>query len=96
MLRVNTFSGLDLGCEPHTEWREKPVGSIFLEYSSTDQDSIQFDMLFKWFRLNILILFQIESYLIKGNSCSSTDCVTEKQKKGKNPLFLAYVQIFTS
>ena len=96
MLRVNTFSGLDLGCESYSQQRAKPVGSIFLEYFSTDQDLIQFNMLFKWFRLNILILFQIESYLIKGNSCSSTDCVTEKQKKEKNPLFLAYVQIFMS
>ena len=86
MSRVNTFSGLDLGCESHSQRRAKPVGSIFLEYFSTDQDLIQFDVVFQWFRLNILILFQNESYLIKGNSCFSTDCVIRKEEEGVNLL----------
>ena len=65
MSRVNTFSGLDLDCETHSQRRAKHVSFIFLEYFSTDQDLIKFDVVLQWFRLNILILFQNESCLIK-------------------------------
>ena len=37
--------------------------------------SLNFDVVLKEFKLKILILLLIESYLIKGNNCSFTDCV---------------------
>ena len=44
--------------------------------------SMNFDVVLKEFKLKILILLLIESYLIKGNNCSFTDCVEQKFNVG--------------